>query len=143
MVAQRVDPSTLALADTLPPNLTVMTAQAGSSQKASRGDHTHPVRVQRARVLSDSNGSATWIFATPFLLTPVISCMIENTQNQPMIANILELDVNHVKVQLFQSQKLPATLTLLSALVSFNIFGVSNTLLANVGVNLFAAEPTT
>jgi hypothetical protein len=125
-----------------PPNLSLMTPVAGSQSKAARSDHTHPVRVQRFRVACAADGTATWTFATPFAQVPAVTYMLENTADQPMIANITELDTNHVRVKLFMANKLPATLGLLSGLVNFNIFGVSNSVIAGTMVNLVAAEPT-
>ncbi len=141
MVVQRFDPAP-APSDAMPLATSIMQADPGSSQQVARADHKHPVRLQRKRVVSDANGQVTWNFSTPFSSVPAIAYMVENLADQPMVANIIECDEDHVKVQLFQSQKLPSTLVLLSGLVSFNIFGQAPATLAGKTVHLFAAEPT-
>lgn len=127
------------LADQVPPAAGIMAGARGNSAMAAREDHTHAIKVQRKHVISDASGIVNWVFSTPFSVPPAVAYMVENASGQPMIANIIELDEFHVKVQVFQTRLLPSTLVLLTNLINYSII---STVGANVGLNLFAAEPT-
>lgn len=128
------------LSDQIPPVAGIMAGAIGTSPMAAREDHTHAIKVQRKRVVSDVSGIVNWVFSTPFSVPPAVAYMVENASGQPMIANIIELDEFHVKVQVFQTRLLPSTLVLLTNLVNYSIISAVG---SGVGLNLFAAEPTT
>ncbi len=128
------------LSDAAPPAVG-LDNQQGAATRAAREDHTHTARVQRAFVSLDANGEATWTFARPFTATPVITALYEEAGNgQPIVLKVKTVSTTAVTVKGFRGQTLPATLTLLTALISFNIFGGSAP--TGVTVHLFAAEKT-
>lgn len=119
-------------------------APGGASLLFSDGSYWRPFArgQQSKRVTTGAGGVVTWTFATPFPagVTPVCNYMVENTGAQPMSVEITAISNAAVTIKLKQARSLPATLTLLTALVNFDIFG--GTGVSGITVHLTVRMPT-
>lgn len=97
---------------------------------------------QSKRVLTNASGVATWQFATPYPAgaIPICTWMVENTAAQPMSVDITAISNTAMTIKLKQARTLPATLALLSALISFDIFGGAG--ISGIPVHLTVRMPT-
>ncbi|MGF3026519.1 hypothetical protein ACQVP2_27310 [Methylobacterium aquaticum] len=122
----------------------------GTTQRFALEDHTHAVRVQRMARTTAADGTLTWVFARPIVVTagdvPPLAYMVEDT-GSPVVVQVVGRTLTTaggqdthtaVTVRAQRSRTLPATLVSLAGLVGFDIFQVA----ANVRVNLWAADPT-
>lgn len=143
--------SSMPAAATATPPETALDSVTGSAVQYARADHTHAARVQRTVLTTAADGTATWTFARPIVVAsgklPPITYMVEDT-GSPVVVQITGRTFTSaggqdahtaVTVKAQRSRTLPATILALTALVSYDIFGVAG---ATVRVNLFAADPT-
>lgn len=133
------------------PPATALDGARGTSAEFARADHTHAARVQRTVVTTAADGTYTWTFARPIVVTagktPPISYMVEDN-GSPVVVQVTGRTMTSdgtndthtaVTVKAQRSRALPATLLSLTALVSFDIFGIPA---SGTKVNLWAADPT-
>lgn len=137
-------------ATTTPP-ATALDGASGGSVQYARADHTHAVKVQRTRVETLSDGTATWSFVRPIILPtgrlPVIANMVE-AAGLPITVQVTgwasttdgsTTTFTAVTVQAQQARALPGLLLNLSALLNYVVFQNAG---AGVRVHLWAADPT-
>lgn len=105
----------------------------GSMPKAPRVDHQHPRLTSSTAATLGSNGEVTVTFTRSFPVQPSVICtLIEAADNQPVIFKVKswvqDANGNYTAavVKGYRLTTLPASLTLLSALISFNISGGSS-----------------
>ena len=110
----------------------------GVSARIAREDHTHISSVFKAVKQTNASGVVTWVYPTAFDNPPVVQITIETGSGQPMVALITSNTATGGSAQVLRAQTLPANLTLLTALVSFNIFG--GTVGAGTNVHVYAAK---
>ena len=132
--------SAIPVASNSVPPAALASSSIGTSTQFARADHTHDVKVLRAIVTTGSDGTAVWNFVKNFSQPPIMSYMVQDVIT-PCIVQISSVTVSSVTVKLYRSQMLPSSLTLLSSLVSYNIFGATNNI-AGINIHLFAAERT-
>ena len=105
---------------------------AGSMLMASKGDHSHQRISVAVAGTFDSTGNAAVSFVRPFPAgTPPVTMFVyeEAANSQPIIIKrkswITDASGNYtgVNVQGYRMNTLPASLTLLTALVNFNVAG--------------------
>ncbi|SFV06022.1 hypothetical protein SAMN02799631_04338 [Methylobacterium sp. 174MFSha1.1] len=136
---------------TATPPATALDGTPGTSTLYARADHTHAARVQRTVLTTLADGTATWTFARPIAVPtgrlPPIAYMVEDT-GTPVVVQITgrtmttdgTMDTHTaVAIRAQRARTLPAALTVLTALVGFDIFGGSA---SGVRVNVWAADPT-
>lgn len=111
-----------------PPSSEATTAVAGGVDQASRTDHQHPRLTSTATGTLGSNGEATITFTRTFATKPVVSILlVESADNQPIIFKVKSWSQDAQNrytgcvIKGYRLNTLPATITLLSALVSFSI----------------------
>jgi len=134
----------------MPPAAALDSVQ-GNSMEYARADHTHAVRVQRTRVETSSDGTATWTFVRPIVLPagrfPIIANMIESG-GLPITVQVTgwtsttdgtNTTFTSVTVQAQQARALPGLLLNLTALLNYVVFQNAG---AGVKVHLWAADPT-
>lgn len=110
----------------------------GSSAQWARADHTHRSSVQRVVLPTQSDGTVNWTFPVAYDQAPSVQVTVETTSGQPYVPLVTGRTTTGVTIKVLRAQTLPASLTLLSALVSFNIFG--GTVPAGVNVHIWAAK---
>jgi len=133
------------------PPATALDGRAGASPDFARADHTHAARVQRTVVTTAADGTYKWKFARPIACPkdalPPIAYMVDDT-GSPVVVQVVARELTSdgitdthtsatVKAQ--RSRTLPAAIVSLTALLSFDVFGLTA---AGVKVNLWAADPT-
>lgn len=133
------------------PPATALDSQPGTATAYARADHTHAARVQRTVVTTAADGTYTWVFARPIVVpagkSPPVSYMVEDTGSPAIVqvvGRVMTSDGTNdthtaVTIKSQRSRALPATLLTLTALVSFDVFGIPA---AGTKVNLWAADPT-
>lgn len=124
-----------------PPQTTDNTPTLGAEMAYARADHTHPTRLQSKTLTLDANGEAEWTFTTPFTAEPNVRqpTYFETANSQPIILKVKDFrratanggstlhsagatgNFVEVIVKGYRLRTLPATLTLLTALISFDI----------------------
>lgn len=109
-------------ADATPPS-EVVGGQTGSQVRYAREDHTHPRITRAAVVTTDSTGAWSVIWAAPVATAPVVLPVPVNTSTQPIVCNVATRTTTSASGRCWLARTLPATLTLLTNLVSFDIFG--------------------
>lgn len=115
----------------LPANATppseMIGGQTGSQVRYAREDHTHP-RITRAGVVTtDSNGAWSVTWATSLASVPAVLPVPVNTSTQPIVCNVATRTTTGATGRCWLARSLPATLTLLTALVSYDVFGAAAT----------------
>lgn len=113
-------------ADATPPS-EMIGGQTGSQVRYAREDHTHPRITRAAVVTTDASGawSVTWSAAVP--TPPVVLPVPVNTSGQPIVCNVTTRTTTTASGRCWLARTLPATLTLLTSLISFDIFGAAAT----------------
>lgn len=132
--------------DSLPMDV-ALNAAAGAVGMVSRADHVHAARIQRAIAALNASGEVTITFARLFTSKPTVNCLYEEAaDNQPIVLKIKgwtqdgSNNYTGVTVKGYRAQTLPSVLTLLTQLLSFNIFGAAAP--SGITVHIFAADPT-
>lgn len=118
----------------------------GTGTKYALEGHTHMSNVQAKRIqIVGSSGQATWTFATPFDVAPVIDATAETPAGATYInvATVLEGSVSVTSAtivvqQVVKTVTLPTLATALLGLV-LTLFGFAP---AGVYVNCFARRPS-
>jgi hypothetical protein len=134
LLVQPIPSNTLKLSDVapMPENLS---AVPGAGATATRSDHQHP-RLTSATTghVLDVNGEATIVFTRLFTAKPAVTYMLDElADNGPVIIKVKSWtqdgngNYTGCIVKGYRGQTLPASLTLLSALVSFNVFAGTTT----------------
>lgn len=118
------------------------TGSAGTSTQYARADHTHVSSVFKAiKSTTDATGTVSWTYPAGFFPDPpVVEITVETASGQPMVALITSNTASGGTAQVLRAQTLPASLTLLSGLVSFNVFG--GTVPVGTKVHVFAGRAT-
>ena len=109
-------------ADATPPS-EVVGGQTGSQIRYAREDHTHPRITRAAVVTTDSAGAWSVTWATPVTTPPVVLPVPVNASTQPIVCNVATRTTTQATGRCWLARTLPATLTLLTSLISFDIFG--------------------
>lgn len=109
------------------PSPEVVGGQTGQVARYAREDHTHP-RITRGGqcVLSSGAGICTVSWSTPLAAGSVPNIVITpvNPTTQPVVCNLIAVPtVTSASVRCWFARPLPATLTLLSSLVLYDVFG--------------------
>ncbi|BAQ43977.1 hypothetical protein [Methylobacterium aquaticum] len=133
------------------PPATGLDGMLGTSTQYARADHTHAVRVQRVARTTAADGTLTWVFARSIVVpsgeTPPLAYMVEDT-GSPVVVQVTGRTFTTaggqdthtaVTVRAQRARTLPATLTVLTALVGYDVFAGGA---SGVRVNLWAADPT-
>lgn len=133
------------------PPATALDGQPGTAIAYSRADHTHAARVQRTVVTTAADGTFTWIFARPIVVSagkaPPVSFMVEDN-GSPVVVQVTGRTMTSdgtsdthtaVTIKAQRSRALPQVIGSLLALASFDVFGIPA---AGTKVNLWAADPT-
>lgn len=122
------------------------TATGGALTMASAADHQHPRLSSSSRATLDGSGLATVTYTRSFSAKPAITLTAINPSGRPVLLEV-QSDVtdgggNYIGcvVHGYRNQNLPAVLTLLSALINFDVFGASA---AGVEVNVIAIQAST
>jgi hypothetical protein len=106
----------------------------GASGDFAPIDHVHPIRVQRTTLTLGTDSTATWTFTKPFSTKPVPNYMCEVAGLQPCTVEVLSFTTavsngvttyTGMVVKGYKAQKLPAVMTLLTALLSYDVFAGS------------------
>lgn len=93
--------------------------------------------LQKTRVTTNSSGVATWTFSPAYVAAPTVAFCVEQATSLPTLMNITSISNTSVTVQIWRTQTLPPTLTLLTQLIGFNPFGAAGSL-SGVTVDLIA-----
>lgn len=113
--------------------------QTGSQVRYAREDHTHP-RITRAGIVTtDSTGSWSVTWATALPSAPAVLPVPINATAQPVVCNVATRTTTSATGRCWLARTLPATLSLLSALVSYDIFGSAAT---GISVQVLAIPST-
>lgn len=131
-------PSVPAASQATPPAAALNGSVGTTTDVYALADHTHEVKVQRTIVTTDASGNATWTFAKSFNNLPAVTALA-NTTGMPIAISITAKSKTSVSIQAKQSRALPAVLTLLTNLLSYNIFSDAA---SGVQIDVFAAEVT-
>lgn len=134
LLVQPIPSTAIKLSDAAPMPET-LAAVAGAGALATRSDHQHP-RLTSATTghVLDASGEATINFTRTFVGKPAVTYMLDEPADQgPVIIKVKTWltngngDYTGCVVKGYRGQNLPASLTLLSALVSFNVFAGTTT----------------
>lgn len=101
--------------------------QTGSQVRYAREDHTHPRITRAAVVTTDGSGAWSVTWATSLASVPAVLPVPVNTSTQPIVCNVATRTTTGATGRCWLARTLPATLTLLTALVSYDIFGAAAT----------------
>lgn len=101
--------------------------QTGSQTRYAREDHTHPRITRAAVVTTDSSGGWTVTWSSPVTTPPVVLPVPVNSSTQPIVCNVATRTTTAATGRCWLARTLPATLTLLTNLVSFDLFGAAAT----------------
>lgn len=122
-----------------------VSATGGVMAEGSRADHVHPRLTSATIATLDASGKATVTFTRSFAVEPCpILAAIATGASQPTTVEV----ESWVKtgalwtgavVKGYRAQRLPAVLTLLSALVNYDIFGATA---ANTRVSCVFLQPS-
>lgn len=136
---------------TTPPATALDGSTGTTSGRYALEDHTHATRVQRVAMVTAADGTATWTYARPIVVaagkTPPLAYMVEDT-GSPVVVQVTGRTFTTaggqdthtaVTVRAQRARTLPATLTVLTALVGYDVFAGAA---SGVRVNLWAADPT-
>lgn len=134
------------------PPATALDGVKGVSPRYALEDHTHAARIQRTAINTAADGTYTWVFSRPIDCTagtvPPVTYMVEDSGSACIVqitgrafttAGGIDTHTS-VAIKAQRAQALPNTLVVLSSLISYNIFGSTNT--NAIKVNLFVAPPT-
>lgn len=113
--------------------------QTGSQVRYAREDHTHPRITRAGIVVTDSGGAWSVTWATPLASAPAVLPVPVNATTQPVVCNVSTRTTAGATGRCWLARTLPATLSLLSALVSYDIFGAAAT---GVSVQVLAIPST-
>ncbi len=110
----------------------------GAMPKASRGDHQHPRLTSASWGVTGASGEVTFSFTRAFAAKPTIDLSYEEAaDNQPCIFKVKGWTTNGngeytgLVAKGYRLQTLPASITLLTALVNFSV-----TVNAPAGINV-------
>lgn len=101
----------------------VVGGQMGSQVRYAREDHTHPRITRAAVVTTDSTGAWSVTWAAAVSTPPVVLPVPVNASTQPIVCNVTTRTTTSASGRCWLARTLPATLTLLTNLISFDIFG--------------------
>lgn len=113
------------------PKSEATTGKPGAVSPYARADHEHPRLTSAGSVVLDANGDATVTFTRTFSAPPNMHYSYEEASNgQPIIIKRMGWVMTGglytgVTIHGYRLQRLPAVLTLLSALVNYDIAGGS------------------
>ena len=129
----------------LPANVVPPSEASGAATGAQVGryaleDHIHQRISRVAVVTSDATGnwSASWS-SMPLATTPAIFPVAANTGNQPIVCNVATRTTTGATGRCWMARTLPATLTLINALIAYDVFGQSP---ASTTVMVLALPPS-
>lgn len=127
----------------LPANATppseMIGGQTGSQVRYAREDHTHPRITRAAVVTTDGSGGWAVTWATSMASVPTVLPVPVNASTQPIVCNVATRTTTGATGRCWLARTLPATLSLLSALVSYDVFGAAAT---GVSVQVLAIPVT-
>ncbi|HIV78080.1 MAG TPA: hypothetical protein H9899_11220 [Candidatus Sphingomonas excrementigallinarum] len=97
---------------------------AGTAGTYLPGDAQAP-RITRAGVVLTSTSTGSWsiAWATPLTATPVTLPIPINATSTPVVCNVATSTATGASGRCWYSRTLPATLTAVTALVSYDVFG--------------------
>jgi hypothetical protein len=112
----------------------------GAATNYMRADAKIPRITRAAMVVTDVSGNWTVTWSTALLATPAVLPVPVNTGAQPIVCNVSAASATGASGRCWLARTLPATLTLLTALISFDIFGTAPT--SGTTVQVLAIPPT-
>lgn len=126
-----------------PSSATPQNEQVGGASGASvaymRADAKIPRITRAATVVTDVSGNWSVTWGTPLMATPAVLPVPVNTGTQPVVCNVSTATATGATGRCWLARTLPATLTLLTALISFDIFGAGA---SAISVQVLAIPPT-
>lgn len=98
-------------------------------------------RITRAGLAMTSNTTGDWsiVWAMPMDVPPVVLPIPVNATGQPVVCNVITRTVVSASGRCWMARSLPATLTLVTNLISYDVFGNPAT---GIQVQIFAVPPT-
>lgn len=144
LVIPPMDPSLLVgiLGDD-PPDGELTVPTPGDNLKASRDDHQHPRLTSATSHVTDGSGQATCMFTRSFATAPKLApCYAEAADSEPVIMKRVSWVMdgpNYVGcvMKAYRLRTLPASIALLSVLISFSVSGGSA---AGIAFDLIALQ---
>lgn len=109
-------------ASTIPQNEAVGGA-VGAATNYMRADAKIPRITRAAMVTTDTGGNWSVSWSTSLMTTPAVLPVPVNTGTQPVVCNVATASITGATGRCWLARTLPATLTLLTALVSYDVFG--------------------
>lgn len=113
--------------------------QTGSQVRYAREDHTHPRITRAAVVTTDSAGAWSVTWSTPVATSPAVLPVPVNATTQPVVCNVATRTATGATGRCWLARTLPATLTVITSLVSYDIFGAPA---SGLSVQVFAIPLT-
>ncbi len=111
----------------------------GAATAYMRADAKLPRITRAAVVATDASGNWSVTWSSPLMATPAVLPVPINSGGQPMVCNVTTATANGASGRCWLARTLPATLTLLTALISYDIFGNSPPV---TSVQVLAIPPT-
>lgn len=91
--------------------------------------------LQTTKLVTNGSGQVTWTFSPAYISAPTISWAVENS-GSAVVMGITAISNTSVTVGLKRAQTLPASLTLITQLISFDIFAGAS--ISGVTIHLMA-----
>lgn len=145
LALQTVSPLTRLDAETIPqpassaPPSEIIGGQVGAQVRYAREDHTHPRITRAGTVVTDAGGNWSITWATSLTAIPVVVTIPVDAGSQPVMCSVSTRTMAGATGKCFRSQLLPSTITLLTALVNYNVLGGAA---SGVSVQILAIPPT-
>lgn len=127
-------------ANITPPSESTAAATGAQTMRYALEDHVHQ-RITRAQdVTTDASGywAASWA-SMPLAQAPAVWPIAINSTTQPVICNVTTRTTTGATGRCWISRTLPATLTVLTNLISYDLFG---TPAATISVQVLAIPKT-
>lgn len=112
----------------------------GAATNYMRADAKIPRITRAAMVVTDASGNWSVTWSSALLATPAVLPVPVNASAQPIVCNVSVASATGASGRCWLARTLPATLTLLTALVSYDLFGVPPT--SGTTVQVLAIPPT-
>lgn len=111
----------------------------GTSMNYMRADAKIPRITRVAIVTTDASGNWSVTWSTPLMSTPAVLPIAINSGAQPVVCNVATTSATGATGSCQMARTLPATLTLLTALVNYSVFQVPAT---GTQVQILAIPPS-
>lgn len=125
-------------AATTPPS-EMIGGSVGTAGTYRPADSATPRITRATTVTTDTAGAWSVTWGTPLNSAPVVIPVPVNASTQPIVCNVTARTMTAASGRCWLARSLPATLSLVSALVSYDVFGAAA---SNVSVQIIALPPT-